>query len=227
MWQWVQITQSNMSQIAQWARNAASNVSLDATGLIALADLTVLARRTALTGSSCYADTLVLCPGIHKQQDAIFLNGGEYPITANMNSGYVFRIENQATVNYLQNQGKTGALTTLHVFEDKSRLRWLKPYVDLPGPVTSALLYILPLLLTITSIAFAIAIEDYWGLGILAFLMLARLLNVVVIRRRRDAKWHGFLEEGKHQELLVLLSQDRWIRITGLVDQATRRRLAR
>lgn len=100
--------------LPRWISDKAG-LSLDAAGLVALADLTTVARRTALTGSSSFFDPLVLCPGLHKQEDASSLNQGEYPACAALTSGYVFRVENAATVLYLQQIGKTGHLTTLSV----------------------------------------------------------------------------------------------------------------
>ncbi|KAI9728375.1 MAG: hypothetical protein M1828_003775 [Chrysothrix sp. TS-e1954] len=194
------------------------NVSLDATGLIALAELTVLSQRTALTGASCLADTFVLCPGIHRQQEANKLNDGEYPICANMNSGYVFRIENQSTVNYLQSIGITGALTTVVVKEDRSRLAAISSFIDLSGPTSSAVLYVLTAVLSTSSLAILIAGNDKWAASILGALMFARLLNVAVVHRRRSANWHGDVDLGQHHELLVILSNDRWICISGVVD---------
>jgi hypothetical protein len=49
-------------------------------------------------------------------------------------------------------------------------------------------------------------------------LITARLLNTFVIRRRAKLTWKGALEPGKMGDLLVLLSQDRWVRIKGAVD---------
>src|SRR3954463_11983732 len=72
--------------------------SLDAAGLVALADITTAQERTALTGTSSLLDLLVLVPGIHLQQNATELNRGEYPACAALTTGYVFRIENPATV---------------------------------------------------------------------------------------------------------------------------------
>ena len=72
--------------------------------------------RTALSGTAVTLDMLVVCPGIHTQQEAVSLNGGEYPAcTALTTAGYVFRVENPATVYYLQRVGRTGQLTTLSV----------------------------------------------------------------------------------------------------------------
>ena len=69
------------------------NTSFDAAGLIALADLDTIARRTVLTGTAVYLDALVLCPGTHRQQTASELNGGELPPTAALTTGYVFRVK--------------------------------------------------------------------------------------------------------------------------------------
>lgn len=95
--------------------NAVPSISLDAAGLIALADLDTIARRTALLGTAPLVDAFLLCPGIHRQQKALDLNQAELPPTAAMTTGYVFRVENQATVAYLQRVGVTGQLTTLTV----------------------------------------------------------------------------------------------------------------
>jgi hypothetical protein len=39
-----------------------------------------------------------------------------------------------------------------------------------------------------------------------------------VIKRRSKLGWKGVLEEGVKGDLMILLSQDRWIRLRGLVD---------
>ncbi|KAF6795363.1 hypothetical protein CMUS01_15938 [Colletotrichum musicola] len=46
------------------------HLSLSSAGLIALADLQTLSRRTALTGTSSWLDALVLAPGLHYHQAA-------------------------------------------------------------------------------------------------------------------------------------------------------------
>jgi hypothetical protein len=43
-----------------------SGISLDAAGLVALADLNTIAQRTAIVGSASLLDCLVLAPGIHR-----------------------------------------------------------------------------------------------------------------------------------------------------------------
>ncbi|KAB8356342.1 hypothetical protein FH972_023926 [Carpinus fangiana] len=207
-----------MVDLPDWSHHALTGVSLDAAGLVALTDLAVIERRTALTGSSCFADSLVICPGIHRQSDALRIHQGEYPIAANTFSGYVFRVENQGTVNYLQSVGETGKLVTLKVRRDRSswsRLRWL---IDLSGSALSTLLYMFTMVITMIVLIFMIIFNDWWGMGILLFLIAARASSIYSIRRRCSANWHGASEPGVQGALLVLLSQDRWIRLYGQVD---------
>ena len=196
------------------------NTSFDAAGLIALADLDTIARRTILTGTAVYLDALVLCPGIHRQQTASELNRGELPPTAAMTTGYVFRVENQATVAYLQSISKTGHLTTLTAeSEGKSGLRTLWNALFGPGDSLFAFLLLTTIrLLTIFSIVFLAIIQDWWGFAILLSLMLARVFNIYIVRRRTRPGWHGISEPGVKGDLLVLLSQDRWVRLQGPVD---------
>ncbi|KAA8895956.1 hypothetical protein FN846DRAFT_900436 [Sphaerosporella brunnea] len=173
---------------SQWVSLQPSPASLSTP--LGLADLTTIATRTALTGSASYLDVLFLAPGIHRQQQASDVNGGEQPVTAAITTGYIFRVENQATVRFLQKHGRS-----------------------LEAGVAATLLFLVGPLLTLTAIAYLGAIRDWWGLGSVLALMLARLINVVVFRRRAKA---GLAS--KAGGLLVLLSQDRWIRIDGLVD---------
>ncbi|KAK0435885.1 hypothetical protein EV421DRAFT_1892498 [Armillaria borealis] len=75
--------------------SASSLVTFEAAGLLVLADLPAVALRTALTGRASFLDALVL-------QCADEINRGECPMTGAMTSGYVFRVENPATMSYLQ-----------------------------------------------------------------------------------------------------------------------------
>ncbi|PBK81812.1 hypothetical protein ARMGADRAFT_1090868 [Armillaria gallica] len=74
------------------------HITLESAGLIALADLSTVAVRTALTGTS---DALVLAPGMHQQQSAVNINDGEVPLAGSIITEYVFRVENPAIVNYI------------------------------------------------------------------------------------------------------------------------------
>ena len=212
-----------LHRLASWFSKVFPKVSLDAAGLVALADLSTVGRRTALTGNSTLLDVLVICPGLHKQQDAPDLNGGEYPACGAMTTGYVFRVENPATVLYLQKVGRTGHLTTLSVGSADSRrsvvhkaLRML--YDPDTSTVISMLSYLFAVVLTATVLLLLVLLRDWWALAVVALLMFARLLNVFVVRRRATVGWKGASEPGVQGDLLILLSQDRWIRMRGAVD---------
>ena len=197
-----------------------STTSFDAAGLIALADLNTIAKRTALTGTANYFDALILCPGLHRQQKAPDLNNGEFPATAALTSGYVFRVENQATVAYLQSVGIPGHLLTLNVESIPSR-RIHEIWTKVFGPNDSVPAFFLLMTIramTIASLLLMGFMHDWWGLSLFLALILARLLNIIVIRRRASLNWHGALEPGVQGDLLILVSQDRWLRLKGSVD---------
>jgi hypothetical protein len=88
----------------------------------------------------------------------------------------------------------------------------------LAAGVIPSLLYFTGIALTITSLAILGAIRDYWAVGVLLMLITARFLNTVVLMRRAQKGWKGAPEPGVKGDLLVLLSQDRWVRMRGLVD---------
>lgn len=196
------------------------DVGLDAAGIVALADITTIQERTALTGNAVFLDALILCPGIHMQQRSPELNLGEYPACAALTTGYVFRIENSAMVYYLQQVSKTGHLTTLIVSplpsDDGGLLSAMFSHHNMTP--ASSLAYGLIVTLTVVVITLVGLSEDWWGIVVLGLLVFSRLCNVVVIRRRSKPTWAGASEPGVNGDLLVLLSQDRWVRIQGTVD---------
>jgi hypothetical protein len=55
---------------------------------------------------------------------------------------------------------------------------------------------------------------DRWGMTIVLLLMFPRLCYIIIIRRRSKIGWQGAEEPG----VIILLSQDRWIRMKGDVD---------
>jgi hypothetical protein len=126
------------------------------------------------------------------------LNHGEYPATAALTTGYVFRVENHATVYFLQKVGKTGCLATLLV-ENAGRSQDSYP-TEFPG------LYRVILLSTAPSLG-TLFIVDLWAMAIVGMLMVARLLNILVIRGRSSGPgWKSIREPGVHGNLLILLS---------------------
>ncbi|ODM20039.1 hypothetical protein SI65_05025 [Aspergillus cristatus] len=198
------------------------DVSLDLAGVVSLADISTSNQRTVLTGTSALLDCLVLCPGAHLQQHAGELNKGEYPATANMKSGYVFRVENPAAVYYLQKIGKTGHLTTVDVVNTESRQRlnkhWERSFSLDNANAISTVAYLTAVSLTITVLVVLALMHDWWGLFVTIILIIYRLLNVIITRRRSETKWGGAKEGNIPADLLILLSQDRWIRMKGNVD---------
>ena len=194
-----------------------TKVELDAAGLVALADLRTIQNRTALTGTSSYSDLLFLAPGIHCQQSSEEVNGGEYPLTGQLTEGhYVFRVENQATVFWLQRVGETGRLVEVHVSGATSHSPGLRHSFH-RADIVPTILYLLGVSGTITIITLLGVIHDYWGVGVLLMLIVARVINVFVIRQRSQQGWKGGMEEGGvESDLLIILSQDRWVRMKGL-----------
>lgn len=196
-------------------KNAIAGLSLDAVGLVALANLSTIKQRTALTGSATYFDALFLAPGIHTQQEAGDVNGGELPACGAMTTGYMFRVENQATVSWMLNVGRPGCLVTAEAVERKLS----SPFaVFCSGSLTASLLYLSGIALSLASLAVLGAIGDFWAVGVLLMLITSRALNTIVIKRRTQLGWKGKPEPGVRGDLLILLSQDRWVRLRGLVD---------
>lgn len=70
----------------------------------------------------------------------------------------------------------------------------------------------------IAVIIMLVLMQDWWGVACVGLLVLSRLCNVLVIRRRNREVWSGAKEPNVKGDLLILLSQDRWIRMKGLVD---------
>ncbi|KAK0451155.1 uncharacterized protein EV420DRAFT_1482565 [Desarmillaria tabescens] len=199
-----------------------TRVTLEAAGLVALADLSTVAMRTVLTGTASYLDALVLAPGMHQQQSADEVNHGELPTAGAMTTGYIFRVENPATVRYLQTIGHTGHLVNVWVYpgpsgDDNLSITNRRIQSFIVAGIPAAVLYLLCPVLTAVVFALLGVIEDWWGFGVLWMLVLARLINVVVIKRRSVMGWKGAPEDGDG-DLLILLSQDRWVRLQGSVD---------
>ena len=138
-----------------------TSFKLQASGLVALADIKTIANRTALIGSASYLNILFLAPGIHCQQTSSEINHGEYPTTGAPTSGYVFRVENQATVGFLQRVGKTGHLMCVSV----SSPSMFRCSIFATG-ILSSILYLCGITLTIVTAVLLGIIHDWWGLGV-------------------------------------------------------------
>ena len=186
-------------------------------GLFALAPLDILQVRLARSGHCPWSEIFLLAPGIHTLQMAPELARGEYPATAAMTTGYVFRVENEATVAWLQGVARTGYLTEVRVADgdDLLPLSW-------KDPVKLGLF----MLLVYNTLRAAISVypsseklEHTPASLAMAMFLLARFINIAVVRRRiGDGRWHGASEPGVNGDLLILLSQDKWVRMRGMTD---------
>lgn len=209
-------------------KSSINGITLESAGLVALADLSTVAVRTALTGTASWLDVLVLAPGMHQQQSADEVNRGEFPQTGSLTSGYAFRVENPATVSYLQRIGRTGYLVTAQVepkpvFRNPSKIPYFKNTYLYPqnhsfyiAGYSVALLYLSCPILTIVVFSIVGSIRDWWALAVLGMLVLSRTINVFIIKRRvsDSENWKGTKEMGAG-DLLIVLSQDRWVRLRG------------
>jgi hypothetical protein len=195
-----------MFHISSSNTNACHSTPLSLVGLLALTDLNIVAQHTALNGTSQRWDVLVLCPGLHQQHKATKLSDGEFPACAAMTTGYVFRIENPATVFYLQSTSETGKLTNISVSKTNSQFPEGARLVHLAAGSS------------VVALALLANMGDWWALSYLMTLILVRSISTTIIRAQAGIDWHGQSEPGQLGDLFVLLSYDRWVRIRGEVD---------
>ena len=98
---------------------AKSTTSLQLSALLSHIPLLMLSSPTTvplhLVSAALDTDALHLTLGCQGPMAPTLLNNGEFPSCAAMTTGYVFRVENEATVFFLQSIGTTGALTHLKV----------------------------------------------------------------------------------------------------------------
>ncbi|KUI56046.1 hypothetical protein VP1G_03413 [Cytospora mali] len=195
--------------IKGWTNDPIPNFSLSASGLIILADLSTVARRTALRGGSSWLDFLLLVPGLHYQQAADELAHGE---TAALSAIEVLRdgrpvshqIVNRAVVSYILRSAREGTTVVLDVGEIPVRSRGWRArgpradvYAmkgggrrrDLPDLGWAAhLLYLASPVLTCVAAVLIVMLGDFWALAFLIGLMISRILNIFVIKQRSRAK---------------------------------------
>jgi hypothetical protein len=154
-------------------------VSLSASGLIALADLSTIAQRTAITGGSSWMDVLLLAPGLHYQQsaDELAQGTGAQAVQAveTDQAGRVVKhtINNAATVQYIQRIARFGETITLDVgtLRAEAKKGRRKPAQGNHAAVMaqdespdlgwlSQLLYLLSPALTVVALTFQILLQD-------------------------------------------------------------------
>ncbi|RPA79941.1 hypothetical protein BJ508DRAFT_327798 [Ascobolus immersus RN42] len=206
--------------------------ALSPIGLLALANLPTIAKRVAIAGNASYLDILILCPGIQLELDAPELAKGEIPACAAMVTPWVGRA-GQLTFLEIEGMqedtdtGKRGAEGlgkhggTGHVrpkMARKTATGWSGTQGN--GFISDILHDIICPALSISAILRLAYLEDWNALGACGALMAARAMNVLVIKRRArsGAEWKGEPEPGVWGALFVLLSQDKWVILEGLVD---------
>ena len=186
-----------------------SNINLSLLPILLLATpslITPLHTHVALTGRPSYFSILILSLGLQLPLNPSTLSDGEYPACAAMTTGYVFRVENAATVSFLRTVGRTGYLTTIEV--SPAGIKGVRGVSLSAFPVIALIAFIL---YDLASVSTALLLT-------VSLLLLSRLLSAVSLRACTQPSWHGASEPGVKGDLLVLLSEDRWIRMKGLVD---------
>ncbi|KAK5297819.1 hypothetical protein LTR99_008222 [Exophiala xenobiotica] len=193
--------------------------------------ITPLHTYHALTGRPSLADCFLLCLGMQIPLSPTALNEGEYPACAAMTTGYCFRVENQATVMYLQRTGLTGHLVTLEVSSPLQNSK--APRNKIRNIARQGLLYLLPTTMLLSCVCGLVLFRggsrhqllyspSPFSIASISLLLLSRFLSILTFRARTtplsSSSWHGQSEPGVKGDLLILLSEDRWIRMKGLVD---------
>lgn len=85
-----------------------------------------------------------------------------------------------------------------------------------PCTTTMTVLY-LPHLLLVHHFLTAPTWDKYF-LSTLSILIFSRILSIFVLGTKISPSWHGESEPGVQGDLLILLSEDRWVRMKGPVD---------
>jgi hypothetical protein len=210
-----------------WSKSPIPGLAISTSGLLALADLSTTAKRTALTGTAIWLDVLVLAPGLHYQQKAEAMGTsyiGRAPEVTNLNTGSISRVTNTATIHYLQRIGKKDTRVVLDVgdTEKKNSVRPVGPRGEIlrsekpPSSAISTILYNMPPLLTLTSIGLLIGSQEWWGLAIVLALMVSRALNVWIIRQRTKDEPPPSNSPNVHENWWVTLDDNRCVCLRGL-----------
>ncbi|KAL1882046.1 hypothetical protein VTK73DRAFT_2760 [Phialemonium thermophilum] len=199
-----------------WNTQPISGVSLSAGGLLALADLSTIAQRTAIAGGSSWLDSLLLAPGLHYQQAAEALVERQAPSfpsgtasvinaveTLKDGQAMTFAINNAATRRYIQKIARPGEVVTLNVgmLPQTSRYRLKRSSSGMHATIwaddkmpdlgwLSHLLYLISPVLTVVALVFLGLLRDWWSFGSLLALMLGRVLNIFVIKQRSRPQRH-------------------------------------
>ncbi|KAH7316771.1 hypothetical protein B0I35DRAFT_433957 [Stachybotrys elegans] len=217
--------------ISSWTTTPIPNLSLSAGALLALADLQTIAQRTVLTGGSSWLDALVLAPGLHYQQAADALDRSldaalpsAVDESARPPSSSRYPVRNAAMVGYLRRVCAEDPAdpVTLDVMLDQAGAALRGFFARDPADVDwlSHLLYLASPLLTAGALALMVLLEDWWALGSLLALILSRVFNIFIIKRRSrlptpPQPQPGSEGEDTIAEYAVDLGQGRHVRLRG------------
>ncbi|GKU19945.1 hypothetical protein FLAG1_05340 [Fusarium langsethiae] len=201
------------SLIPSWTDTPIPSITLSASGLLVLADLRTISRRTALTGGASWVDAFVLAPGLHYQQACDDLQReapvGLMALSTQALGEMQYAVKNTMTANYLKSLCKDGEedSITLNVGIDTpwdvikfvGRVLEKKKVADEEEDDDadhedwaslsdvdwlSHLLYLGSPIITLSSISFMVILEDWWGLAIMLTLIISRILNIWAIKQR-------------------------------------------
>ncbi|KAH8886792.1 hypothetical protein GQ53DRAFT_727357 [Thozetella sp. PMI_491] len=230
-----------------WTTKPIPGLAISASGLIALADLSTIAQRTAIAGGSSWMDSLLLAPGLQYQQAADDLVKGDgmdaivNAVEERDGKPVTFRVNNAATAHYIQKIARPGEVVTLDVGAlpaAKARYRLKRSDSGMHATVwaeddmpdlgwVSHVLYLMSPLLTVVVIVFQVLIKDWWALALIGLLMTSRMLNIWVIkqrskprpRKRRQSNQDGACGAPERTEYVVRLGGgDSSVRLRGTPD---------
>ncbi len=213
-----------------WTDTPLDGTFLSASGLLVLADLSTIAKRTVLKGGSTYVDAFILAPRLHQQQlceslastlNAKLSNrgtrgtfgsgtGNKKTTIRNIETGMEEEVTNTVMLQYLHRMAEdlrrgtplgsrestrgvtlrvgqpppsAGTISRLLSSSLRQRIRE-RGATPLFKGIPGTLLYVASPVMTAMSMSLMLATGDWWGVGILLALILARLFNIWIIRSR-------------------------------------------
>ncbi|KAI5467929.1 hypothetical protein BGZ63DRAFT_419592 [Mariannaea sp. PMI_226] len=196
--------------IAGWNTTPFGNLTVTTSGLVALADLRIVANRTAIRGGSSWIDAIVLAPGLHYQQACDYLDRetptGLFatPVPAATDGQGRYEIRNNVMANYvarLSRQKARGPFILEIGAEDPWKIKRRLVAMFRRGEKTtdkglnlglimvdwlSHLLFLLSPVFTIFVLYMMVLFEDIWGVCLVVALIISRLLNIWAIKNRTE-----------------------------------------
>ncbi len=189
--------------------------------LIQASDVVLLAKlATSPEEVHSFIDAFSLAFNMHGPQlpSSIYACDVSVPGATRVGDSPPSHVENPTTSRFLQNIGRSGYLVNAKVSLSSSPYPQLSPLnrhlrSSFVAGVPATLLCILSPTLTVIAAVFLACIQDLWALGLLMTFVNSKMINLVVARHRSVQDLSG--EPGGEYDLLIRLSQDRWIRLQG------------